>query len=309
MTARHMRGMGLAVPQVVRDGWSGPELRAFVTRAEQLGYDSLWVCELLSAPILDPVGLLNYLAALTTRPRLGVAVLVTPLRVPYQLAADLATVDRLSDGRLIAGVGLGDHRESYARYGLSSERRLRRYLDGLELIGRLWTRDRVTFDSQWWRLDDAPAGVRPLQRPRPPLWIGARDERAVRRAAEIGDGWVGSGSSSAEEALRSLDVVRARLAELGRDPETFALAKRVYLHVTDDQRRDTGRLRRWFGDNYGRPGLADTVPVVGEAEHCAGQLRRLREAGIRTVILHPVLDEAEQMERLAAEVIPSVGFQ
>lgn len=300
----HMEGIGIAIPQITSAGSLPRQLPGYLNRAEELGYESLWVSELTSAPILEPLSVLNYAAATTTRPRLGVAVLLTPLRVPYQLAQDLATLDQLSAGRLIVGVGLGSNAGIYPRYGLPTERRVTRYRDGLELIQALWTQEKVTFHNEWWHLDNVALGVRPAQRPHPPLWFGARRGKALRRAVGLGAGWIGSGSAPPDEFAHALETVRKHLDDLGRDPRTFTIAKRVYLHVTEHGERATERIRQWFAANYGDGELAHNVAVIGDAEYCAGQLHRLRQAGVATLILNPIIDERRQMELLAAEVIP-----
>jgi alkanesulfonate monooxygenase SsuD/methylene tetrahydromethanopterin reductase-like flavin-dependent oxidoreductase (luciferase family) len=295
----------VALPQVVGDDFSSDDIRSFATRAEGLGFSALWVSELTSAPILDPLAVLAYAAAATTAPRLGVAVLLTPLRVPMQLARDMASVDHLSDGRLVVGVGFGSSTHLYPAYGLSSEHRLKRYVDGLELVRRLWTEDRVTFRNAWWDLEDV-RGLAPAQTPHPPLWFGARRGPALRRAAEIGDGWIGSGSAPHEEFCTSLAEVRRHLDDRGRD-ESFTIAKRVYIEVDDDVSRGRSRMREWFAANYGKPSLADEVAVVGDADHCAEHLHELRELGVGHFILNPVIDPRHQLDVLAVEVLPRLS--
>jgi alkanesulfonate monooxygenase SsuD/methylene tetrahydromethanopterin reductase-like flavin-dependent oxidoreductase (luciferase family) len=293
----------VALPQVVGDDFSSADIRAFATRAEGLGFSALWVSELTSAPILDPLAVLAYAAAATTVPRLGVAVLLTPLRIPVQLARDLASVDRLSDGRLVVGVGFGSSTHLYPAYGVAPEHRLTRYVDGLELVQRLWIEDGVTFRNEWWQLDDV-RGLAPVQTPHPPIWFGARRGSALRRAAEIGDGWIGSGSAPYEEFCTSIAEVHRRLDDLGRDPEPFTIAKRVYIEVDDDVSRGRARMREWFAANYGKPHLADEVAVVGDADRCAEHLHDLRELGVDHFILNPVIDPRHQLDVLAVEVLP-----
>lgn len=302
--------VGLAMPQVVDgDSPTAGELARFAHRAEEAGFDSLWVCELTSAPILHPLALLAYAAAVTTRVRLGVAVLLTALRVPYQLAGELATIDRLSAGRLDVGVGFGSSTGLYPVHGLSAERRLRRYLDGLDLLRALWTQERVTFHNDWWQLDDIPAGMGTLQRPHPPLWFGARRGQALLRTVERGDGWIASGAAPPEEFAQALRTVRAQLRATGRDPAGFTVAKRVYLHVTDEPGPAGVRARSWFAAHYGRADLARQVAIVGLPGDCLTRLRDLHRAGVDLLLLNPMFDEHDQLERLAADILPSLRRQ
>jgi probable F420-dependent oxidoreductase len=309
MTTERPVKFGIAVPQIFgqpRVDTAG--LQAFLGRAEALGYDSVWTQEQIlgAAGSLEPVAFLAYAAALTRRVRLGVAVLITPLRSPIQLAKALGSVDLLSGGRLTVGVGLGS-RTLYPAFGIAAERRVRRFTEGLEVMKRLWTEERVTFRGEFWRLENAAMAPKPVQRPHPPIWFGAHHPDALRRAVALGDGFIGAGSSSIAEFEQQAALVQKALAEAGRDPATFALAKRVYLAVDPDRARTMARLREWFGWFYGNAALADRVAVVGSAEECAAGLRRVRAAGAELILLNFVADELGQAELAAREILPRVA--
>ena len=185
---------GIGIPQV-GDGprFDTDGLHRFLARAEELPFDSAWVLEqpVVVAPVLEPLSLLAHAAAVTSRIRLGTAVILTPLRIPVELAKSLATVDQLSGGRLIAGLALGAWRDLYPAFGLSPEHRARRFEEAVTLIGRLWTEDAVTVDGEFWRMTDARVEPKPIQVPRPPLWFGGNLAPAVERAARLADGWIG----------------------------------------------------------------------------------------------------------------------
>src|SRR5204863_3570873 len=137
---------GIAIPQVFSDTAVDINLiQKFVQKAETLGYDSLWVQESIigSVPVLEPLSLLTYAAALTSRLRLGTSVMLTVLRNPVQLAKSLSSLDQLSQGRLTVGVGIGGHVPE-ALFGLSSEQRARRFVEGLQVMNALWTQSRAT---------------------------------------------------------------------------------------------------------------------------------------------------------------------
>jgi probable F420-dependent oxidoreductase len=300
---------GIALPQL----FSQPRvdlaaLRTFVGRVEALGYDSVWSQEQIlgAAGSLEPLTLLAYAAALTQRVRLGVAVLVTPFRNPVQLAKSVATVDQLSGGRLVVGVGLGGRLQLYPAFGIPPERRVRRFTEGLEVMKRLWREDRVTFKGEFWQLDNAAMAPKPVQRPHPPIWFGARHPDAIRRAVALGDGFMGAGSSSTIDFTQHVVHLRACLAEAGRDPASFAVAKRVYLAVDPDRSRALERLRAWFGWYYGNAGMADQVAIVGSVEECVAGLREVRAAGAELILLNFVADELGNAERAMREIIPGV---
>ena len=295
-----MTRFGIALPQVVgASGVATDGLRSFVEVAERLGYAGLWANELTTAPILDPLPLLSYLAAATSRARLGVAVLLVPLRSPVRLARELITIDHLSEGRLTVGVGLGGSKALYRPSGIPSTGRARRFEDGIRLLKELWTADEVTFHSEWWQLDAFRLEPKPRQQPHPPIWFGARSEPALDRAVRLGDGWIGSGSADAEEFHRSLDHIRRRLENGQRDPGQFTIAKRVYVHVDENRRRGLAFARSWFGANYGNPGLAERVTIVGGPEECQERVAEIAALGLDEVLLNPIDDGVAQIQALA----------
>jgi probable F420-dependent oxidoreductase len=301
--------VAVAIPQAfLTGGVDVRRVRDALDRAERLGFHSVWVAEQILGRIasLEPVELLAYAAALTERVRLGAAVLLTALRNPVHLAKSLATLDHLSGGRLIVGVGLGSSTRVYPAFGLTAERRAARFVEGLRLMKRFWTEPRVTFGGDFWRVDGGVMEPKPLQRPHPPIWFGAHHPDALRRAAALGDGFMGAGSVSTDDFAGEVTRLRALLAEAGRDPEGFPVGKRVYIAIDRDRARAERRLAEWFGAFYGTPELAAKVAVRGDVEECLEGLARVVAAGARLVMLNPVFDELEHLERFAAEIVPKL---
>lgn len=298
-----MTEFGIAIPQ----GGDDPSgLREYLELAESLGFDGLWVSDSSGVSAVDPLAMLSFAAAVTTRPRLGAAVLITNRRAPMQLAGDLASIDRLSGGRLIAGVGIGNGSAEYPRYGLEPAHRATRFEDGIKLVKRLWTEDRVTFANRWWTLDEVPAPIRPVQEPHPPIWFGARQHAALDRAARIGDGWIGAGSASPESFEESLRTLQPLLEAHSRTASDFTIAKRVYLYVGDETPDVAERVHEYFGSHYGNADLADTIPIVGDAARITEHVKWLESLGTAHIVLHPMFDETRQMEILARDVVPVV---
>jgi len=299
--------LGVAIPQTFPDGRIEPRrIQTFVQRAEALGFHSAWVVEHTfgAMPALAPIELLTYAAAMTERLQLGAAVLLTALRTPVQTAKSLATLDQLSGGRLIVGVGLGGNPKVYPAFGLTAERRAARFAEGLRVMKRLWTEPQVTLDGEFYQLENVSVQPRPLQTPHPPLWFGGHHELALRRAVELGDGFIGAGSASTATFAEQMKVLRSILAERGRDPASFPICKRVYLAIDRDRARAGKRLAEWFGAFYGRPALAEEVSVWGDVDTCVEGLRAVAAAGSGFLMLNPVFDEAEQLERIAADLAP-----
>jgi probable F420-dependent oxidoreductase len=276
------------------------DITRFATRAEELGFSGLWTMDSAVGgatghnPTLEGLHLLSYAAAVTESIGLGIAVIVLPLRNPLLLARELASIDRLSGGRLTVGVGLGvGDDELNTRLGFPAGRPVRRLVENVEVLRAAWTQPAATFDGELYRFSDLPLEPKPVTQPHPPIWIGARTERALRRAVRIGDGWIGSGSSSVDDFMTASTTVRDAVAASGRDPETFTIAKRVYVAVGD------GRpLQEGLDAMYGWPGLGERVAVTGSPDQIAEQLTRLREAGAQELLLNPLHDHFEQLEAL-----------
>ena len=283
-------------------------IRRYLERAEALGFHSAWVVEQVigAIPSLEPVELLTYAAAVTTRIRLGSAVLLTALRDPVHTAKSLTTLDHLSGGRLMVGVGLGGQPAVYPAYGLSAERRAERFAEGLEVMKRLWTEPRVTFDGQFFKLKNLPQEPKPVQKPHPPLWFGAHHPNALRRTAQMGDGFMGAGSLSTAKFADEVKLLRGMLSEAKRDPATFPIAKRVYIAVDRDKARAGKRLTEWFGGFYGRPQMAEEVSVWGPPEECIAGLQQVIAAGAGMIMLNPVFDDMEHLEIFASAIAPKL---
>jgi probable F420-dependent oxidoreductase len=302
----------ISIPQFVPDGEFDPAaFRAYMARAEALGFDSAWTQEqtLGSMPHLGPIEAMTYAAACTERLRLGCVVFVTPLHSPVHLAKSLSTLDQLSRGRIEIGVGTGGRGRMFSAFQVDPTSLVARFTEGLRLMRALWTEPRVTFDGRFWQLKDAAMEPKPFQKPHPPIWFGANHPDALRRAVRHGDGFFGAGSSTTTQFAGQVPIVRQALAEAGRDPAGFGIAKRVYIAVDDDAQRAHQRIAASLHRLYGYFGLSglEAVAVYGPPHACVRGLREVAEAGAELILLTPLFDEAEQMERLAAEVVPKLS--
>ncbi len=297
----HVR-VGIAIPQIFPDGRVDMALvREFVGRAEALGFDDLWTQERTvgSSAVLEPLGLLSYAAAITSRVRLGVAALILPQYEPVYLAKALGGLDHVSGGRLTVGLALGTNTLNYPAFGIPPERRVARFMEGLRVMKALWTEPAVRYESELRRLDGTAMEPKPVQRPHPPVWIGGGHANVLKRAVLHADGWMGAGLSPVAGFKEGAVQVRALLKEQGRDPASFVISKRMYLAVDDDEARAERRLREWFGGHYGNPDLANRVGFWGSAAHVAEQVEEMAEAGATHLLLNPVFDHLEQLEALA----------
>jgi probable F420-dependent oxidoreductase len=301
--------LAVAIPQTFPGRPVDPQfIRQHLQRAETLGFHSAWTVEhiLGSMPSLEPLELLTWASAVTGRMRLGSAVLLTALRSPVHLAKSLASLDHLSQGRLIVGVGLGGNTAVYPAYGLSAERRAVRFAEGIRLMKQLWTEPRTNFEGQFFKLQNASMEPKPVQKPHPPIWFGGHHPNAIRRAIELGDGFMGAGSLSTVKFAEEVRMLRDLLRRAGRDPDSFGVGKRVYIAVDNDRQRALKRLRDWFGAFYGRPEMADEVAVWGPPDECIRHLRDVVTAGARLIMLNAVFDEMEHLEQFASAIEPGL---
>jgi probable F420-dependent oxidoreductase len=223
---------GMSLPHRSPDTIDMPAVHAVAQRAETLGFRDLWVTEntLDHVTCFDPVVVLTYAAAVTTRIGVGASVVVPAIHSPLMVAHQWATLDYVSNGRAILGVGLG-REHHYRQFEVPEEGRVRRFREEVELIRALWTQQKVTYRGRFYHLEDATMSPKPVQKPLP-IWMGVGHPNAIRRTASIADGWMGSGGSSIAEFGRSVPLLRDALAGAGRDPNASG------IHGTPEQVRE-----------------------------------------------------------------------
>lgn len=311
-----------------------PELLDLGARAEQLGFDSVWVGDsLLSKPRYEPLTLLAALSQRTTSVGLGTACLVTTLRNPVQLAQSWATLDVLSAGRTILGACAGNVVEDGVKrefevLGLDHRKRMKIFEEGLTVLRALLTDGRVTYAGEHFVLDDAfttgmePAPLLPVRQP-PPLWvvanpsIGATEARGVssaaRRVARLGDGWMTCcRASHPEEVEGFVAEISAERAEGAGAPGTkpFAVAYQVTIALGDTVQA-AKRSQRGYIDAY-YPGFSDAVELAdwgpaGTADDVVDWFRTFAAAGVTSFICRfASLDQPGQLARMANDVMPAL---
>jgi len=293
--------LGMSLPHRCPDPIDMGAVRQVAQRADALGFHDLWVTENALDHVFsfDPMVILTYAAAVTTSIRVGVAVAVLPVHSPIRMAHQVATLDYVSGGRAILGVGLGrDHH--YAEFQIPRERRVLRFREGIEVIKALWTEPKVTYRGQIFQVEGRTMMLKPVQKPHPPIWLGGDHPDAVRRAVHLGDGWMGSGGSSKAVFARSVPVLRAELEKVGRDPASFPISKRLFLSV--HERADVARaeLHRWFTTVYHNPEGTDASGVHGTPEQVRERLEELVALGANHLLLNPIARHVEQVEALAS---------
>ncbi len=300
---------GIELPQVFFDGPVDMDhVRKFAARAETLGYDSLWLQERIVGdfPMLEPVTLLSYVAAITAKLKLGTSVILLPLRNPLQLAKAYSTLDVMSNGRAIMGVGLGGgHLGSHEDlFGYTREGRVTRFTEAVQIMKLLWTEPKANFQGRYWNFKDVSMEPKPMQQPRLPIIFGGHHENALRRAVKYADGWMGAGSSSSGSFIRESARLRDMLADAKRNPATFHFAKRVYLAVDSDKARAKRRIREWFGKRYKNADLGPKVSIWGGAAECTEKIQEIVNGGAQQIVFNPLFDEMEHLDICAKEIMP-----
>jgi len=279
--------VGMSLPQIGPQA-SPESLVKVASRAEELGYDSVWVLERLLWPlnpkepypatpdgslpeayqiVFDPIETLTFVAAHTKRVQLGTSVLVLPYHTPIQLARRIATLDVLSGGRALVGVGAGWSRDEFEAVGTPFERRGARCDEFLRAMIDIWTKDPVKFDGEFYHIPESKVGPKPVQKPHPPVYVAGFGQYTFDRAVKFGEGWNPSGIQSFEQLENMINQLRKTAERAGR--ESMEVVLRAFTVVLKQSR---GRNR---------------APMVGTPDEVRHDTRRLREIGVTHLIQSP----------------------
>lgn len=306
---------GAPIPQVFLKGRVDLGLiRDSLQLAEDAGFSGAWTQDQVigDVPLMECMSLMSFAAAATKRLRLGVSVIVFPVRDPVLLAKQVSTLDHLSEGRIDIGLGLGPPAVAenfYSSFGTRYNERVRRFNDGVAIMRSLWREGAARYAGRFQHLDGTHMEPKPLQKPHPPLIFGGQHPSALRRAAQHADAYMGAGPTTTAEFAAHVSILRDCLRDAGRDPADFPVSKRVYLHVDDDVAAAKRVLDEFFGERYpwmikSNPDFVADICVWGPPERCVEGLRRVVDAGAGMIVLNPIRDFVPQLQRLAAEVIP-----
>jgi probable F420-dependent oxidoreductase len=297
---KDMIPLGMSLPHRSPDKLAMTTVATVARRAEELGFRDLWVTEntIDQNTCFDPVVILTYAAAITSRIRVGASVVVLPIHSPLMVAHQWATLDFVSGGRAILAVGLG-REHHYRDFQIPVAARVTRFREEVELIKALWSEDKVTYRGEMYQVENLSLATRPAQKPRPPLWMGVGHPNAVRRAARIADGWMGSGGSSIADFKASVPILQQELEKAGRDAAAFPISKRVFMAVDERPAVARAELDRWFTEVYHNPAGTDASGIHGTPEQVAERLEELVASGANHLLLNPVSRHAEQLEAIA----------
>jgi probable F420-dependent oxidoreductase len=237
----------------------------------------------------EPFTVLSYLAALTSKIKLGTSVVVMPMHNPFELAKQVAEVDQLSGGRFVFGIGVGWFEEEFEVLGQDFHNRGARTNEGLELMKALWGDDPVTFEGKHYRVENACFGPKPVQQPSPPVWVAGGSKAALRRTARYGDAWHPV-RPSFETLERSIAELHGYLEQEGRTPDSVEIAIKCPVVFQSG------------------PAGAGQAPTHGRPRDIADAIKRYRDLGASHFVLDVVPETRavalDTMERFVQEVRP-----
>ena len=277
---------------------------------EESGFDSFWQTDRLVSrdPQLESISTMAALAGATSRLKFGMSVTVVTFRDPLVLAKQCATIDFLSNGRLLPAFGVGPAvAPEWKAMGLEKRGRGKRADEALTLLARLWSEEKVDFEGEYYRYQGARIAPRPVQNPLP-LWIGGSSEAAIQRTARLGTGWL-AGIQTPEQVAPVISRIREEAQRIGRsiDPDHFGAGFSFRFGSWDDPvvQATAGALSRFAKDLEPKRYLA-----VGGAADILARIEDYKAAGASKFVLRPMgtdaADVMRQTRRLAEEVLPAV---
>jgi probable F420-dependent oxidoreductase len=273
-------------------------------KTEEIGLHSFWVNDRLTGEHFEPVTVLAAVTCVTNKIKLGTSVLLPVLRHPVPLAKSLATIDFLSGGRLILGVGFGGSRREFDAVEIPFARRGTRAVEQIELMKRLWREDHVERRGTFFKTTDLSVGPHTTQRPHPPIWMGGTADTVLKRVGALADGYIcGTGSLKRFESVWEKIVGGA--AATGRDPASIHKAGITYLTMDETKSRAKAACEEYLKAYYGKINLdVDSETVLGSPNACAERLAALFARGLETVILRLVRPDLVQLDLLAEKILP-----
>jgi probable F420-dependent oxidoreductase len=306
------------------------DMGRYLRHAEDLGFDSAVTIDhlLLTPPAysctwLEPISMLSALAGVTRTIRLGTMILVLPLRNPVYFAKEWATFDLLAGGRSILGIGVGWHEEEFALMGVPHKERGARMNEMIEIVTALWGGDNVTYQGKYYNVRNLTIDPKPLQKPRPAIWMGGGTQPSekvyaqivtnidpvLRRIAKYADTWIPHSSATPEMVRSDWEKIQNFAAGLGRDPSRIGRVYTNFVWVLRKGEKPETAIPRFsifsgmdldYWRTYYLLGTAEEI-----AERISARIRSL-DGNVDNIVLNPLDWSTEQLELIAQEVLPRV---
>jgi probable F420-dependent oxidoreductase len=275
--------------------------------AEAVGLDSLWLSDHIVTrnPTLDITCLFAMIAARTKRLKMGPSVLTLPARHPLQVAKTYATLDYISNGRMIMAVGSGSDVRDLEACGIPPQERAKRLEEGIVILRKLWAESNVTYHGKFYHFDNVTIEPKPQRGPLD-IWIGGKSDAILKRTARMGDGWFPA-LTTPQEFKADMDKLIGYGQEYGRAINPREAGVLLLTHVSDDRKAAWETVAPFLKGLPMPPEAVAERCVVGPAEECVQKLRRFVEAGCVKFVLRPACPPAEilsQIELYGKAILP-----
>ena len=291
----------------IRSLLTGSQIKQFVDIGDKYDYDSIWLSDhvLGEHPLLEPTVALSLIAAYSTKLKFGTSVLAQPHRNPVILAKQLATLDYLSNGRLLPAFGLGQNDPmQYKACGVDMKTRGNRADESIRLIRRLWTEQRVTHHGTFFSLEGVSLFPKPSQKPAPPIWIGGRSKAAQRRTAIVGDGWLTS-QTTPKEISAGIEFISSVARSHNRmiDPNHVGTIMGFYI-----SEKPLSRLPLEWSNLHSRRDVSPMeYTAIGTREQITNKIESFVKAGASKFIVKPLgraEESTDQLSLFGEEILP-----
>ena len=289
------------------------DLGAFVTGVDAAGFDSIWVGDHISMPLpfFDPLLQIAQAAVFSRRLTFATGVYLLPLRHPAPVAKQVKTLDHLTEGRLIFGVGIGgEFPKEYELCGVPREERGARLSEGIEVLRKLWTAKPVSHAGRFWQFEEVEMRPEPRQAGGPPIWCGGRSDAALRRTGRLADGYY-SYVVTPDMFRDALARIAEAADEAGRTVDSFGTGHLVFTRVDKDYETAldvaTASLSKRYAMDFRR--AAERYAALGSPADVAAKIAEFIDAGVRHIVVDlvgPYEARSAQLERFAAEVLPEI---
>ena len=325
---------GVFLPSYVWEG-DGRErargIKAFARTVEDLGFDSLFITDHLlaakrfySVSFLEPISALAVAAGATERVRLGTSILILPLRNPVVLAKELATLQFLSENRMVLGAGVGWNEAEYEAVGVRKSERGKRTDEMLDIMIPLLEGETVTYRGRYYSVEDLL--IEPISSQRPEIWIGGGSQLADPKSPDVPrfvesvkarvlrtDGWIPRPTCPPDDIARDWAELQTYYREHGRDPRDCVVAHENFLHLvlTNDPARAREEQHRAFlkvMSTERGPQYLESVYLFGTPDEVIASLQARVDAGVEYFVLHTMTPDPAQLQQWIDEIIPNVAF-
>ena len=287
------------------------ELVQFVQLVDKADFDSIWVGDHLSMPLpfFDPFLQLAQAAVASRRLLLGTGVYLLPLRHPGPVAKQVATLDHLSEGRFLFGVGIGgEFPKEYEVAGVPINERGARLSESIEVMRKLWTAKPASYSGKFFQFSDVLMTPPPRQAGGPPIWCGGRKDPAFKRMGRLADGYV-SYVVTPEMYKEALEKIERSANEYGRKIKNFGTGHLIFTRVDDNYEialeEATTSLSKRYAMDFRR--AAERYAALGSPTDVAEKIKDFYDVGVRHIIIDlvgPYEKRVEQIERFSSEVMP-----